>query len=264
MAEYLRIINDDGVVFIDDSFQNYHFLEKKVIQGSTLPHYSTGRGGIQLEDSNGFLMVQYSFNVYSTKKPLVAYQVGTAEDACITAITYTETSTNNWTIKVMFPSQYRGVPGTYGNATLYVYGLIPLGTAPSTGAVFQVRNSSGEIIFDSGRKPMTVVQFDSKLIPYSWNSPNSTTAMRFFLPIKNYSAGKKYAIIPGSFMFDSVYSNPNFYYYSSSAAKVFASNPSQVELFKYQSGINNIMTNQNYPSMVSYSHAHMLIDVTGL
>ncbi|AHY26740.1 hypothetical protein vB_AbaM_Acibel004_125 [Acinetobacter phage vB_AbaM_Acibel004] len=262
MAEYLKIVNNDGYILIDDTFQNYHFLEKVTVVGSTMKHYSTGRGGSQLEDSNGFLMVQHIFEVTSAKKPVVAYQIGKNLDAGIMAITYTEVSPNKWSIKVMCSSQYGGAVGTYGTLTMYVYGLLPEGVQPSTGAVFQVRNAKNEMIFDSGRRPMDVVQFESKLIPYSWLYP--AMAKQVEIPIKGWDASRKYAIVPCSFMFDSYYQNPNFFYYTGTFAKMYDTTQGKVVLGTTQVGINNIMWAQNYPTMVSYSHAMIIIDVTGL
>lgn len=262
MAEYLKIVNNDGHVIIDDSFQNYHFLRKVVVDGSTMPHYSTGRGGSQLVDSNGFLMVQHIFTVTSLKKPVIAYQIGKTTDANIQTLTYTETTPNNWTIKVMCSSQYGGAPGAYGTLTMYVYGLLPPDSTPSTGAVFQVRNANNELIFDSGRRPMEVVQFESRVIPHSWLFPSSTN--REEIAVKNWSAGRKYAIVPCSFMFDSYYSNPNFYYYTGSFAKMYDTTQGKVVLGTTQVGVNNIMWAQNYPTMISYSHAMIIIDVTGI
>lgn len=262
MAEYLKIINNDGFVLIDDSYQNYHFLRKEVVTGSTMRHYSTGRGGNQLVDSNGFLMVQHIFTVTSIKKPVIAYQTGVNEDAPVYCVTYTETSPNSWSIKVMCPSEYGGATGTYGTLTMYVYGLLPPDAVPSRGAVFQVRKANGDLIFDSGRRPMVVTQFESRLIPYSWLYPSMDK--KYSIPIRGFNAGRKYAIIPCSAMFDSYYSDPNFYYYSGSYAKMFTGDNGVITLGSTQVGINNIMTNQNYPTMVSYSHAMIVIDVTGL
>lgn len=262
MAEYLKIVNDDGFILIDDSYQNYHFLKKEVVVGSTMKHYSTGRGGSQLEDSNGFLMVQHIFEVDSIKKPVVAYQIGKNLDASIMAITYTEVTANKWSIKVMCSSQYGGAQGAYGTLTMYVYGLLPQNAPPSTGAVFQVRNSKNEMIFDSGRRPMDVIQFESRLIPYSWLYPASTKQEQ--IAVRGWKADRKYAIIPCSFMFSTYYSNPNFYYYTGTFAKMYDTTQGKVVLGSTQVGVNNIMWAQDYPSMVSYSHAMMIIDVTGL
>lgn len=262
MAEYLKIFNNDGFVLIDDTYQNYHFLKKVVVVGSKMRHYSTGRGESRLEDSNGFLMVQHIFEVDSIKKPVVAYQIGKNADANICAITYTEVSPNKWSIKVMCPSQYGGATGTYGTLTMYVYGLLPQNVPPSTGAVFQVRNAKNEMIFDSGRRPMDVVQFESKLIPYDWLYP--AMAKQVEIPVRGWDASRKYAIVPCSFMFDSYYVNPNFFYYTGSFAKMYDKTQGRIVLGTAQVGVNNIMWTQNYPSMVSYSHAMIVIDVTGL
>lgn len=260
MAEYLKIVNNDGFVLIDDSFQNYHFLKKVVVDGAKMTNYSTGSGGSM--DTNGFSLVQHIFTVTSAKKPVVAYKINTNTDAFIRAITYTEVSPNTWSIKVMCTSQLYGVAGTYGTLTMYIYGLLPQDATPSTGAVFQVRNAKNEMIFDSGRRPMDVVQFESKLIPYDWVYP--TTAKQVEIPIRGWSADRTYAIVPCSFMFDSYYSNPNFYYYTSSYSRMSYPNPGKVVISTISVGINNILWAQNYPSMVSYSHAMIVIDVTGL
>lgn len=262
MAEYLKIVNDDGYILIDDNYQNYHFLRKEVVVGSTMRHYSTGYGGSQLEDSNGFLLVQHIFEVDSIKKPVVAYQIGKNADASLMAITYTEVSANRWSIKAMCSSQYGGAQGTFGTLTMYVYGLLPQTAQPSTGAVFQVRNAKNEMIFDSGRRPMDVIQFVSRLIPYSWLYPSSTKQEQ--IPVKNWSASRKYAIVPCSYMFSTYYSNPNFYYYTGSFSKMYDNTQGTIILGSTQVGINNIMWAQDFPSMVSYSHAMMVIDVTGL
>lgn len=262
MADYLKVVNDDGYVLIDDNYQNYHFLKKVVVDGATMRHYSTGRGGSQLEDSNGFHMVQHIFEVASAKKPVVAYQIGTNANTSIRAITYTEVSPNKWSIKVMCSSQLYGVPGAYGTLTMYIYGLLPQDATPSTGVVFQVRNAKNELIFDSGRRPMDVVQFESKLIPYDWLYP--TMAKQVEIPIRGWSSDRTYAIVPCSFMFDSYYSNPNFFYYTSSYSSMSYPNPGKVVISTVMVGVNNILSAQNYPSMVSYSHAMIVIDVTGL
>ena len=262
MAEYLKIVNDSGYVLIDDTYQNYHFLKKVVVVGSTMRHYSTGRGGSLLEDSNGFLMVQHIFEVDSVKKPVVAYKIGKNADTSIMAITYTEVSPNKWSIKVMCPSQDGGAKGAFGTLTMFVYGLLPKDAPPSTGAVFQVRNANNEMIFDSGRRPMDVIQFESKLIPYDWLYPAMSKQVE--IPVRGWDASRQYAIVPCSYMSDSYYSNPNFFYHTGSFAKMYDTTQGRIVLGTSQVSVNNIMWAQNYPTMVSYSHAMIVIDVTGL
>ncbi|AJK27137.1 hypothetical protein BJD49_gp153 [Acinetobacter phage vB_AbaM_phiAbaA1] len=262
MAEYLKIVNDSGFVMIDDSFQNYHFLEKRQIDTKTLPHYSTGYGGTTLEDSNGFTLCEYVFNVTSIKKPVVAYRSGIlpAEDDDIMAITFTETTPNNWKIKVMFDNYFSSGTGVYKKPVIYIFGLLPPNATPSTGTVFQVKNSAGELIFDSGRKPMTVVDFKSFITPAKWGNGSDFTPKKF--PIPNWDANRVYAIIPCTFMFNVVYRNPNFYYYYSTYSYINR-NDGTVYVYPTQCGINNIMWAQDYPSMTSYFHSYILIDVTG-
>lgn len=262
MAEYLKIVNDSGFVMIDDSFQNYHFLEKRQLDTKTMPQYSTGAGGSTLEDSNGFTLSQYVFDVTSMKKPVVAYRSGVnTDDNSITAITYTETSANNWRIKIMFDRFFSANTGVYFKPTIYVFGLLPSNAVPSTGTVFQVKNAAGELIFDSGRKPMTVIDFKSFITPAAWGDGSNTTAKKF--PIPNWSTSRVYAIVPCTFMFNVVYRNPNFYYYYASYSYINR-NEGTVYVSPYQCGFNNIMWAQDYPSMTSFFHSHILIDVTGL
>ena len=261
MATYLNLVNDAGHVIIDDDFQNYHLIKVETVNGATMGRYSTGYGGLPLEDSNGFNMVQHVFKVNTMKKPVVAYKIGKNLDAALLAVTYTETSPNNWDVKVMCPAYTNGSPGTYGTLTLYVFGLIPLNTTPTKGAVFQVTNALGEMVFDSGRLPMNVVQFNSKLVPYAWLYPSLSTQVE--IPVVNWSPDKTYAIVPCSFMFDSYYSNPNFFYYTGTFAKMYDNTQGKIILGSSMVGVNNIMWAQNYPSMVSYSHAMIVIDVTG-
>lgn len=265
MAEYLKVVNDDGFILIDDSFQNYHFLEKRQIDTKTLPHYSTGRGGSQLEDSNGFTLAQYVFDVTSIKKPVVAHRSGfNKDDDTICAITYTETSPNNWRIKVMFDRFFSSATGVWFKPTLYVFGLLPVNAIPTKGAVFQVRNEKNEMIFDSGRKPMNIIDFNSFIVSPKWvRYPYAPKVDPKQFPIPNYSQDRVYAIIPCSFMFDTVYQNPNFFYYTGTSSYI-ARDKGIVKVSPYQCGVNNIMWAQNFPTMVSYSHSFILIDVTGL
>lgn len=253
MAEYLKIVNDDGHILIDDSYQNYHFMNYREIDCTTLPHYSTGAGGNQLQDSGGFNFWQYIFTVNGVKKPLVAYRAVQQGDQFIASVTYTETSPSNWTVKVM-------VGSNNGVLKMYLYGLLPQGTQPSTGAVFQVKGANGELIFDSGRKPLVVKMFVSKMIPYSWNS----TAVKppFVYTIPNYDPSRKYAIVPCTNMYSYAYYNPNFFYYSASTTAFDWNDLSKVQIGHYVCGVNNIMGNTDFPTMVSYSHGAIIIDVT--
>lgn len=262
MAEYLKIVNDGGYVMIDDTYQNYHFLEKRQIDTKTLPQYSTGYGGGSLKDSNGFTLSQYVFDIYSLKKPIIGSRSGVnTDDDSILAITYTETSANNWRVKVMFDRFFSTATGTYFKPTLYIFGLLPVGATPTTGAVFQVRNANNEMIFDSGRRPMVVVDHDSFITPASWIGGSNQQARKF--PIPNWDANRVYAIVPCTYMFGTVYRNPNFYYYYSSYGFINRAEGS-VNVAPVQCGINNIMWAQNFPAMTSYSHSHIVIDVTGL
>lgn len=265
MAEYLSITNDEGRVFIDDSYQNYHLIDKVVIADVTkLQPYQTGNTGAIIEQTGGYTFNQYIYTVTSLKKPVVAYMVGKPNSGEIMGITYTETSPNNWTIKIMFYMSFGAAPTPPYGATLYVYGLLPSNSVPTSGAVFQVFNAAGEIVFDSGRKPMSVVQFESFVADGSWIYPwsNNVIPKRTF-PIRNYDSSKTYAIIPCTYLYSSVYSNPNFFYYTSTYAYIHSNTPDSIIVAPGLSGVNNVLNTVNAPSMECWGHAFMLIDVTG-
>lgn len=264
MAEYLSITNDEGRVFIDDSYQNYHLIDKVVIADVTkLQPYQTGRAGDIIEQTGGYSFSQYIYTVTSLKKPVVAYKVGGSNSGEIMGITYTETSTNNWTIKIMFYKSFGNVPTPSYGATLYIFGLLPVSAAPTKGAVFQVFNSLGELVYDSGRKPMQVVQFESTIVNKDWLYPWYKTIPKKTYPIKNYDVNKVYAVIPCTYMYGTIYSNPNFFYYTSTYTRISNNNPSSIVVIPEQSGVSNILYTTNAPSMECWGHAFMLIDVTG-
>lgn len=253
MAEYLKILNNDGNVIIDDSFQNYHFVAKHTIAMSQFTASSRFNGG-------GYYCYEHTFTVNATAQPLIAYRANT-QDITVLNISYTETSTNVWTVRIYLHTIYvLNLPS--GTLTLYRFGLLTSSDAPSTGAVFQVRNAANLLIFDSGRKPMRVCGYINVFGASDWKQvspgviPASFSEISWTIP--NYSSSNTYAVIPCSRLFTTMYSDPNVFYHFISYAYRDGG------VFKIALTIAGLssLTVENYANIEGILHADVIIDVT--
>lgn len=208
MAEYLRITNDDGVVFIDDAYQNYHFLGKYVTKVKTFTP------AVRFNNSNtSYFVYEHTLTITSAVQPLLAVRCQN-NDASIINISYTETDTNTWTVIVYLASLYFDNQPEL-DIHMYKFGVLPLGFPQSSGVVFQVKDAQGRLIFDSGRKPMKVAGYCNQFPAADWRQvtpgvvPPNFSTMSWTIP--NYSLDKTYAIINCSHIFTSMYQDPNLF-----------------------------------------------------
>lgn len=255
MTEYLQIKNDEGTVIIDDSFRNYHYLHGYAIKCKNFTASSRFGGG-------GYYLYEHTFNVSSTTQPIAAYRAGN-DDVIAMETVYEEYSPNNWRIRMYIHMvQFQYLPESW--VTVFVYGLIPSGTPPSTGPVFQVFDANHDIVYDSGRKPMFVEGYYSSFGAADWYPlapgylPNSWSEIEWNIP--NYKPDKVYAVISGAHIFRSMYSNPNAFYYLMSY--IYRSN----EKFKIgftTVGIGGLVGHVS-TDMQTHTESFVLIDVTGI
>lgn len=208
MAEYLKITNNDGYVIIDDAFQNYHYLNKVSTK------FSAFTDSTRFSNNNtGYYIIEYAITITSAVQPLVALRCQNS-DPSMYNISYRANGNNSWTAIVFTTKRFKD---NYPNmdVVFYVFGLLPPNTPHSTGAVFQVKNAAGHLIFDSGRRPMKVVGYRSGFRAPDWvqpapgQIPASFSTLTWNIP--NYDANKVYAIINNCHIFTTMYQDPNVF-----------------------------------------------------
>lgn len=208
MSEYLKLVNDDGVVFIDDAFQNYHYVGKLQIKVKNFT-LST-----RYNNSNtSYFLYEYTFGVNSAVQPLVAVRAMDG-DISIVNTTYLNTSGDNWSVTVFIGKSYfDSFPEL--DVVFYNFGTLPANAAHSLGIVFQVKNAQGRLIFDSGRRPMKVEGYFNYFGAADWKqvTPGVVPATFSTQPwnIPNYNANKTYAVVNSSHIFMTMYSDPNVF-----------------------------------------------------
>ena len=255
MAEYTKIINDQGTVLIDDSYQNHHLIGTRKHQVKEFTQSARFGGG-------GYYVYEKSFTVSSVSQPVVAYRA-LNDDIIALETVYEETSPNNWTVRMYIHMiQFRYLPNNW--IVAYIYGLLPTGTEPSKGVVFQVFDANKKIVFDSGRFPMYVEGYYSSFGHADWYQkqsgyvPNSFPDMEWSIP--NYDVNKVYAVVPTQHIFRAFYSNPNVFYY-------YLSYPWRIDnKFKFnitQIGAGSLVGWTNTDLSLN-SEAFVLINVTGI
>lgn len=258
MAEYFYVENDKDFIVVDDTYQNYHLIDKRVINGSTLQRYSAGRGGNAQQDSLGFDLVQYTFTLSNVKNPIVAYRASGSSDTYVYTVNYNETSPNNWEMRVIC-KRGTGPSGADGTLTLYTYGMLTSSYTPSSGAILHIFDANGRVILDSGKPSMRVVQHESFYGTWRVNDPNQPKKF----PIRNYSASKTYAIIPCSLWYQ--WSAINYIIYNVSFSRILDSNKGEVYTNFESCGSIQVSEGESiFPSWNLEIHSFMLIDVTGL
>lgn len=250
MVEYVKLVNNNGFVTIDDSYQNYHLYDKRSVLLSEMVNYDPR-----------YSLVVAAFTVTGLKKPVVAVRVEVG-DPQVYGATYDETSPNTWFIRVFF-SKVEQTNSPSRVATIYTYGLIPEDAQPSSGAVLQIRGANNQLIFDSGKSPMKILKCinhnyqDGTVGADSWSKN---------FPIPQYSADKVYAVVPSQLIYFAwfVSSGPGYWNYDIYCGYCVrnSSDPSKLYNATRKSGSVN---DRNYPFSVmgNIFQSFLVIDVTG-
>jgi len=258
MAEYLYVENATTNIVIDDAYQNYHLITKITVAGSTLPRYSAGAGGPDYYDSHGFNLTAYTFNVSNVKNPIVAYRISGDNDTYVYTVNYKEVSTNNWECRVICQRRADG-KGSDGTLTLYVYGMLVSNYVPSTGAVLHVLNANGDMVFDSGKWPMKVVQFEN--FYGRWVAGQTPTPV--IKDINGYVSSKVYAVVPCSNWFN--WTNINNIEWWVSYTKMRSTDPGKLYMSSFKAGSIQAGTENNAaPYWSTDIHCCLVLDVTGI
>ncbi|ENG3781920.1 hypothetical protein ABT102_003896, partial [Acinetobacter baumannii] len=155
MAEYIKILNDNKVTIIDDSYRNFHLINKfvrEVASSDPLPP--------AVLSVSGYVKC-HVLNVTSLQRPIVVFT-----GVSVMQVRYEETSTNNWKITVIFDTlddqggfKYKNT-FPFTKATYYVFGLITLlesGHSPK----LLIKNGKGEIVFSNSHNPLKVVKAET-------------------------------------------------------------------------------------------------------
>lgn len=249
MAQYIKILNNNGYVIIDDAYQNYHLFEKKYLRLGDWPNYLN------------FNLIEVTFQVSALRKPLVAYRSEPNDPKCFGA-TYNEIAPNTWVIRVFLSKSERDAnPNRV--LPIYIYGLIPLNSALSTGAVLQIRNANNERIFDSGKHPMRIL---SAKTHYISNLDMRTWSFDTFIP--DYSPSKQYAIVASQFSYENYYigSGPGYVYYDIYAGCSYrnVADPSKMTHSVFLFGRINDLNYSGSGTNILCFHSYMIINVTGI
>jgi len=163
MTYGLTITNDSNQVLIDSDLFGYHFIGKYSATSNTTHTYLSDLGGTDYWDSPNTIdtnqtpgrVFEYNIDLPGSTKPPVCFikPTGTGTSArYASVIRVWKYDTNNWRAWVLQSSDSTTGPTVYAFSTMDqtnstvtdTYGL-------------QTFNSSGEVTFDSRRKPLRVI-----------------------------------------------------------------------------------------------------------
>lgn len=192
MAEYIKIVGDQGNTIIDDNFRNLHFIASFQRLGSSADQIvGSNRDTSWYPPIFGCRM--FRFQIASVSRPVVALNGG-----ALYGIQTVNTGGNAWTVTVWTHDQASvgfGNPNT-AMYTFYFFGTTENYTKVTGRPVIEVFNAAGALVFSSALKPLRVVDFysgDPRVqVPNFYNMQSSGEMAR---PIPNFDPSKKYAII---------------------------------------------------------------------
>lgn len=172
MQARIRVVHDDGDIQIDQDYSNYLFASKVTVTTDT----SFGSQGASYKD----------IVVTSATRPVLALQSFT-EPATYTLVSV---SGSTWTFRVWVGPTGTVYDTTGLSVTVYIFDIhLPISGLPG----IRVFDSSGNLKFDSGHKPMRVL---SMLVNPSGNPIYSGSGQVAFLPARAGGRAEVYGI-PG-------------------------------------------------------------------
>ncbi|MUS07947.1 hypothetical protein DIP87_12545 [Acinetobacter baumannii] len=255
MAEYIKILNDNKVTIIDDSYRNFHLINKfvrEVASSDPLPP--------AVLSVSGYVKC-HVLNVTSLQRPIVVFT-----GVSVMQVRYEEISTNNWKITVIFDTlddqggfKYKNT-FPFTKATYYVFGLITLlesGHSPK----LLIKNGEGEIVFSNSHNPLKVVKAETFYLKGSANYFSS-----WLSDIPDYNANKTYGLAlacPAHYEYYWGAGGLSSYMHSYCTIKTNSySDPtfSGKILRGYTILANGMNTSA---SLYSPFHSHLIVDITG-
>jgi hypothetical protein len=172
MPTGLLVINDSGNIQIDQTYRNYELRAKDTVTAN-----------IFLGGNIAAYFAQFS--IAGLTAPILAFRGDGAGGRCYTQISHS-VSSGVWTFRIL-----TGAPGGAGSGDIdyWIYD-VPVSSGQNAG--MQIFNSAAQLVFDSGRKYLRVV--DSFAFDASQIGTGSQT--------KTYPAGRDYAFVTARLDFD--------------------------------------------------------------